>query len=529
MPATLYENARVHTLDPARPHASALLVRGERIAAVGELAECRDLAGPGCVRVDLAGMAVLPGLTDSHIHSAHYARGLREVDLRGAAGMAECLDRVAAKARSLPAGAWMFGGRWNYHTWDRPVPPTRADLDRACPDRPVALSSVDGHSFWLNSRALRDLGIDARTPDPPGGLVVRDERGEPTGVLRETAGNPVREAMTAAGARDLPEALRQALPTLLAAGITSIHDIDGQDCRAAYESLSAAGELPLRVHKAIPVSALETAVEAGWSTGDGDRWLRTGPVKIFMDGALGSHTCLMSEPFDGEPDNYGLAVTPAEEVDRLVATASAAGIAVAAHAIGDEANRRILQSYERAAATASASPRRLRHRIEHAQHLRPADVAEFARLGVVASMQPIHCTSDAPLVGRMLAGRDLASYAWNSLRANGATVIFGSDAPVENLNPFHGLHAAVTRQRPDGSPPGGWQPGERLTLADALHAYTVAPAYASYEEHLKGRLRQGMLADFIALPVDPFTVDSDALHGLTVALTVVGGAVRWPA
>lgn len=530
MPATVYENARIRTLDPARPTARAMLVRGERIALVGDVDECRAAAGAGASRVDLAGMTVLPGLVDSHLHGAHYVRGLEQVDLRGATTLDEALARIAARAAVLPPGAWLFGGRWDSNRWARPVPPTRADLDRVCPDRPAALPSIDGHTYWVNSLALRHLGIDAATADPPGGQIARDDHGEPTGLLREAATEPVGELMRGPASGDLVAQLRTHLPRLLAVGLTSIHDIDGMDARAAYESLHAAGELPLRVHKSIPLTALEQAIDAGWATGDGDRWLRTGPVKIFTDGALGSHTCLMSEPFAGEPDNHGIAVVSAGEFDGLLDRAAGAGIAVAAHAIGDAANRMVLRAYARWRSGADpATAGRLRHRIEHAQHLQPDDVAEFARLGVIASMQPTHCTSDIPLAGTLLAGRRLASYAWRSLLDAGATVAFGSDAPVEDPNPFLGIHAAVTRQQADGSPPGGVDPHERVTLDQALHGFTGAGAYASGEEHLKGRLRPGRLADFVALPTDPYAVEPAALPGLTVALTVVGGAVRWSA
>ncbi|HEX6968654.1 MAG TPA: amidohydrolase [Micromonosporaceae bacterium] len=531
MTATLYENALIHTLDPTRPRAEALLVRGERIVAVGSRDECREQAGAGARRVDLAGMTVLPGLTDSHIHAASFSRGLDQVDLRGARSLAEALELVRRKAGTLPAGAWLFGGRWDRHKWDHPVQPTRHDLDRVCPDRPVALPSIDGHTVWVNSLALDRLGVDSGTADPIGGEIVRDERGEPTGILREAAADPLRQIMEKESPGDLVAQLRAGLAHLLGLGLTGIHDIDGEDCRAALETLYARGELPMRVHKLIPRVALDTAIETGRATGDGDRWLRTGPVKIYTDGALGSHTCLMSEPFHGEPDNHGIAVTPAEEFEQLVVRAADAGIAVAAHAIGDAANRMVLRAYGRwqERQAVAGGPLRLRHRIEHAQHLQPADVGEFARIGVIASMQPTHCTSDLPLVCALLADRRLASYAWRSLIDTGATVAFGSDAPVEDPNPFHGLHAAITRQRPDGDPPGGFQPGERLRLEQALHAYTTAPAYASQEEHLKGRLRPGMLADFIALPDDPFELDPVTLREARVAVTVVGGTVRWQA
>jgi predicted amidohydrolase YtcJ len=504
-----------------------MVVRGERIVAVGGTAECRDLAGAGAVRVDLAGMTVLPGLADSHIHTATYARGLHEVDLRGTTSLAESQDRIRRHAEGLPAGAWLLGGRWDANRWDRPVQPTRHDLDLVCPDRPAALPSVDGHTTWVNSAALRYLGIDRDSADPPGGQIVRDGDGVPSGILREAAAYPLRAVRESADRGDLVALLRIALPRLLSVGLTSVHDFDGQDCRAAYDTLYAQGELPIRVHKSIPLPALGEAIDRGWATGDGDRWLRTGPVKVFSDGALGSHTCLMGRAFAGEPGNTGIAVHTPEEFDDIVRTAGDAGIAVATHAIGDAANQMVLRGYARWLGRRERSGSRLRLRVEHAQHVRPADVAEFGRLGVIASAQPIHCTSDMDLAATLLAGHDLASYALASLRGSGAVVALGSDAPVEDPNPFHGIHAAVTRQRHNGTPAGGVDPHERLDLDAALHGFTTAPAYASYEEHLKGRLRPGMLADFIALAADPYGVDPALLHDLTVALTVVGGVIRW--
>lgn len=523
--AIVYENADIHTLDGAMPRAAALAVRGERIIAAGDLRTCRDAAGVGARRVDLGGATVVPGLADSHIHTAQWVWGRSHLDLRNVDSLPEALDLIRRRHETLPAGVWLFGGRWNHNTWLVPVPPSRHDLDSVCPDRPAALPSVDGHTTWVNSRALALLGIDESTPDPVGGEIVRDQAGTPTGILREKAAAPARDAMTASVSAGLAAQLRQELPHLLARGVTTVHDIDGEEALAAFRMLRESGDLPLRVHKFIPVDALDQAIAEGRATGDGDPWIRTGPVKLFTDGALGSHTCLMSEPFDGEPDNRGIAVTPYPELLELVTKASDAGIAVAAHAIGDQANRWALRAFEEVRRAAGSG--RLRHRIEHVQHLQPADVAVLAGLGVVASLQPTHCTSDLRLASRMLANRDLASYAWSSLLAAGAVVAFGSDAPVEEPNPFHGMYAATTRQRPDGEPAQGWQPHERVTLGQALRCYTTAPAFASYEEHLKGRLRRGMLADFVALSADPFAARPAALRDIVATTTVVGGEVRW--
>ncbi len=526
---TVVAGATVHTLDDAYGTVQALAVRGDRILAAGTLAQCRDVAGPGADTMDLAGSTIVPGLTDSHLHTAEYARSLVSVDLRHAASLADALAEVDRHAAAMPADAWILGGGWDFHRWSVPVQPHRRDLDAVAPDRPAALHSIDIHTAWLNSAALAWLGIDRHSADPPGGQIVRDTDGEPTGILRESATALLRAALPADGS--LPDLLRAALPTLLSHGITSVHDIDGAEARAAFRTLRAAGDLPIRVHTLIRQPELPAALAQGWRTGDGDPWLRIGPVKLFTDGALGSHSCLMSRGFADEPDNHGIAVTGPAELRELVHTASRAGIAVAAHAIGDAANHLLLDALQTAAA-ASPDTRpesRLRHRVEHAQFLQAADVGRFARLGVIASMQPTHCTSDIALVQRMLAGHEVARYAWRSLLDAGAVVTFGSDAPVEDPNPWLGIHAAVTRQRVDGTPAGGWVPEERITLAQALRGYTVAPAYASGEERLKGRLRPGMLADFAVLTQDPFDVDPSALHGISVTATVVGGRTRWSA
>lgn len=534
----LYVNATFHTQWAGRPRASALLTRGERILAVGSPEELRPHATGPLETIDLGGATVIPGLTDAHIHTANYAREISALDLRGVTGLPDALERIRAHAATLPEGAWIFGGRWDFNTWDIPVQPDRAALDTATGSHPAALPSVDGHTVWANSAALAAVGIDAATPDPIGGEIVRGPDGEPTGILRESAHAPLEQIMHGAAAGDLRTQLERAQHRLLAAGLTGVHDFDGDECRTAYASLRTEGKLQLRVHKSIPATSLERAIDAGWATGDGDAWLRTGPVKLFSDGALGSHSSHMGHPFPGEDGNTGIEVTPYLELLALVRRAAGAGIAVATHAIGDRANQLVLDAYQdlvrhpldaAPGLPNSSLPVRqpLRHRIEHTQHLRPEDVQRVASLGVVPSMQPTHCTTDIPLASTLLAGRNLASYAWRSLIDAGAQPAFGSDAPVELPDPLHGIHAAVTRQRHDGEPAGGWQPGERITVAEAIAGFTTGAARASGEEALKGRLRPGMLADFTALAADPYAIDPRELRDLPVAATAVGGTLRY--
>ena len=524
MQPTVYAGATFHTLDPALGDVAALAVRGERIVAAGTVEACGKAAGASAAEVDLGGATVVPGLVDSHIHTAQYARSLISVDLHGATSLQQALAAVRSHADGLPPGAWVTGGGWDCHRWPVPVQPNRRDLDSVVPDRPVVLPTIDRHTLWVNSVALQRAGIDRHTPDPVGGEIVRDAEGEPTGILREAASSLIEEPDDPAA---LPGLLRSAMDRLLSHGLTGVHDIDGADAWSALETLRAADDLPIRVHKLIPRVDLQQHIDAGHATGDGDAWLRTGPVKLFTDGALGSHSCLMTHGFADQPDNHGIAVTPYPELRELVLRAGSAGIAVAAHAIGDAANHQLIDVFAEAIAARPDSP--LRYRIEHTQYLQPADVQRIARLGIVASMQPTHCTSDIALTDTMLAGQDLACYAWRSLLDAGAVVAFGSDAPVEDPNPWLGIHAAVTRQRADATPAGGWQPHERVTLDQALRGYTVAPAYASYSEHLLGRLRPGMLADFAALADDPFAIEASELHAVRVLATVVGGRVRWSA
>lgn len=516
----LYRHPRIHTGVPGAAPVTGILTRDEEIVAVGDAA---DLADSAAETIDLDGAAVLPGLYDAHIHTAELARDTGAVDLRGVGTLDQALQRIVEHAATLPAGGWLTGGSWDSNRWTPPRQPDRHSLDRICPDRPVLLSSIDGHTSWANSMALHRAGISAATPDPVGGEYARDEAGELTGILREAAGRPVQAVMAAESTEDLPTLLRRAQEHLLSVGLTSVHDIDGEDARAAYLGLRDDGALKIRVHKAIPVRFLDRAIEQGRRTGDGDDWISTGPVKIFGDGALGSHTCHMRRPFAGDPGNTGIAVTPYEEIVALARRAVGAGIAVATHAIGDRANELVLNAYAELAVDLGG----LRLRIEHTQYQRPGDPARMAGLGVVASMQPTHCTTDYDLADELLAGHDLVAYAWRTLLDAGVPLAFGSDAPVESANPFLGLHAAITRCRADGSPPGGWQPEQRVTPAEALAAYTLGSAFAAGQDHRKGVLTAGRLADFVAVDTDPLSAPVEQIPATTVLTTVVGGEIRW--
>lgn len=518
----LFRNATFHTGDWTAPPIGGLLTDGERVVALGDPEDLRRQAGSSVVEVDLAGGVAIPGLVDAHLHTAHCAAELTSVDLRATRSLTEAVQRVATFAAALSEDAWVTGGNWNHNRWDRPVQPDRHSLDRVTGGRPAALPSIDGHTTWANTAALDLVGIDARTPDPAGGEIVRDPGGNPTGILRERAAHPVRALAEAAGTTDLPGALARVQQRLLAVGLVGVHCFDDGACERAWRTLRDRGEMAVRVHKSIPVTDLAAAVAAGRRTGDGDHWLSTGAVKLFADGALGSHSCQLSTPFPG--GGHGIEVTSAAELAELADTAARAGIAVATHAIGDLANTVVLDAYQ---ALADRWPdSRLRHRIEHTQHLQPADVARLARLGVVASMQPTHCTSDHALAGELLGGRGLANYAWRSVLDAGGRLALGSDAPVELPDPMHGIHAAVTRRDADGCPPEGFEPAERITVTEAIDGFTTGPAYASGQERITGRLAPGMLADLTVLAEDPTRVAAQDLRDLPVTATVVGGEVR---
>lgn len=523
MTPTLFVNAKFHTLDPDRPRADALLVEHGLILATGLAAEIRAHAPAGTTTVDLGSAVVIPGMTDAHIHTATLARSMHEVDLRGAGSLAEALAGIGAVLPRYRAGEWILGGWWDFNKWQVPAQPDRTSLDAVCPRNPVALTSADGHTVWANSQALQLLGVSRDTPHPAGGEIVRDAAGAATGILRESAVYPVRKLSASGVSGNLPEQLREAQRYLLSLGITGVHDIDGADALAGYRTLHEEEGLALRVHKLLAQDDLDASIEAGIRTGQGDSWIRHGAVKIFADGAAGSHTCHMSQPFPGGT-GQGVEVTAYPELLALAGRAAEAGIAVAVHAIGDRANTLVLDAL--AAIRDTTALHGLRHRIEHVQFLQHTDVPRLAELGVVASMQPQHCPGDLPILG-MVEGRGLASYAWRSLLDAGATVAFGSDSPVEVPNPFHGLHAAVTRTTAAGKPDGGWEPQERISLPEALHAYCVAPAFTSGEEATKGTLAPGMLADFAVLDTDPFTADPAGIRDTKVRMTVTGGVVRY--
>ncbi len=515
-------NGSIHTMDPARPAASAVACRDGRILAVGCEAEARAAAGPGVQAIDLRGRTVIPGLTDAHLHFLWYAVGLSRPNLDGAWSLPEALERLRVALEAALPGEWILGSGWNHEDWVQPTFPSRQDLDGLTPDRPVVLRRKDGHSVWANSLALERAGISAGTADPPGGAIDRDEHGDPTGILRENAMDLVLAHVPQPGPDTLRRALNVGMARAHAAGLTGIHDMEGPEALALFQESHARGQLTLRVTMQIPADNLDHALALGLRTGLGDDMVRIGHLKLFADGSLGSQTAWMLAPFAGQPGNTGVATASPEILEQTVGQAARGSIACAIHAIGDRANRQVLDILERVGAGPSGG---LRQRMEHVQLLHPDDLPRLARLGVVASMQPIHATSDRYMADRLWGDRCRYAYAWRSLLDSGAVLAFGSDCPVEGLGPLQGIYAAVTRKRAaePGSEP--WYPEQRVSGEEAVRAFTWGAAYACGQEKKVGSITPGKLADMVVLSQDIFASPPESILDAQVHYTIVDGEV----
>ncbi len=535
-PDLILYNGKLHTQDPVVPEATAIAVGQGRFLAVGGDREIRALAGPGTRTIDLGGRRTLPGLTDAHFHLRSWALSRRRLSLVEATSLADLRDRLAERAGETPAGEWILGQGWNETRWpESQVPtrhrPTRADLDEAAPDNPVLLWRSDLHLAVANSRALRQAGVDAETADPDQGRIDRDEAGRPTGILRERAVDLVKRAVPEPSEDDAVEALREGFGALHRLGLTGMHDhrimggADGPPAFHAYQRLQQADELTVRVWMGIPGERLDEAIALGLRTGFGDDRLRVGHVKLFSDGSQGARTAWMLEPYE-DADDAGMPLTPMDEIAQAVGKADRAGLAVAVHAIGDRANRELIAVFEE---QLRDDGRRVPHRIEHAQIVRPPDVARLARLGVAASMQPIHVTDDIALSERSLGSRGRFAYVFRDMLNAGVPLAFGSDAPVADPNPLWGIHAAVTRQQRDGSPEGGWYPEQRLTVTEAVWGFTMGPAAVSGQEGVLGSISPGKRADLIVLDRDIFAVDPMDIWRAQVVMTVFDGEVVYEA
>lgn len=509
---------------PAAVRPTALAVRDGRVLALGSDAAVSALAGPRTGRIALHGATVLPGLTDAHLHVESLGASLEQLDLGGVASLAEARRRVRQAAATLPAGAWLVGRGWDQNDWPEQRWPTAADLEAG--DHPVFLERIDGHAAWVDARALALAGIDDATPDPPGGRILRDADGHATGVLVDAAVDLAQSRLPAPDEATRLRRLQRGLEACARLGLTEVHDA-GVDLRgvALYKRLLAEGRLAVRVY--VMISAADFLAAGSGLTpevGLGDGLLTVRAVKAYADGALGSRGALLLEPYADEPGTRGLQVLEREAFARLLRLALERGFQVATHAIGDAANRLVLDAYAEAFGSAGGGARRFR--IEHAQVVAPEDLPRFKALGVIPSMQPTHCTSDKPWAGARLGPRRLPwAYRWRSFLDQGLPLPGGSDAPVESADPRLGLYAAVTRQDRDGQPPGGWQPQERVSVLEALAMLTRHAAYAAFEEQERGSLAPGRRADLTVLDRDPLAVSPAELLRAHVLFTLVGGRV----
>jgi predicted amidohydrolase YtcJ len=525
----LLYNANIHTLDSKNPKASAILIAGSKIIAVGEKEKLESLAHGNVKKQDMQGKCIIPGMTDAHIHMQYYSLGLAKIDCETKTKQ-ECLQRVAERVQNTKPGEWVLGHGWNQNEWSTAGEwPTGAELDAIAPNNPVYLTAKSLHAGWVNTAALNAAKISNDSPDPKNGAIQRDAHGKATGIMLETAMSLISDSIPQTTPYELEAAIERAQPILWKMGLTGIHDFDRRDSFMALQSLHAKDKLKLRVCKNMPVESVEQANELGLRTGFGNEWLWIGSIKAFMDGALGPHTAAMFQPYEDEPENRGILNMDGEELFEHCRKAADVGLSMTVHAIGDRANHEVLNAYEqlRKYETEKGFPH-LRHRIEHVQVLHPDDVPRLAKLNVIASMQPIHATSDMLAADRFWGDRSALSYAWRTQLDHGAPLAFGSDAPVESPSPFLGLYAAVTRRRSDGSPSAeGWYPEQKLTLTEALSAYTMGAAYAANAEHRLGKLAENYLADLVVLNEDIFSTNPDLLLTIQSSATMVGGEWVW--
>ena len=529
-PILLLLNGVIHTINPGQPLVAALAIdRGSgRIIAAGDTADIRSLAGPLTETLDLRGRIALPGFIDAHTHLLFYAQERLEVELRETRSEDEAVALAQRRAATLPPGTWIIGHGWDKNNWTPEAFPSKASLDAAIPAHPVALASHDHHSYWVNSAALRRAGIDASTADPGSGSIQRDSAGEPTGMLFEMDALDLMDtAITPPDDDTLLVELRAVFAELRSRGVTGVHNIEGDRSLRLMQRIHAAGEPMPRTLLYIPRQSLPDALRLGLAADFGDDVLRFAGVKIFMDGALGSQTAAMLDPYEGSSNKLGLLTTGDEEIERVVREAAQGGVGMAIHAIGDRAVKTALDGVEAGMRAGTLSARRIR--LEHVQLARMEDLQRMARLGVVASVQPFHAVVDRYTAERYWGDRYRRAYAYNTMRQLGIPVALGSDTPVDTCDPLRILHAAINRyddRTPDAGP---WLPDQALTLQQALYAYTAGAAYAGGQEAHQGTLAPGKLADLVVLAEDPFALPQRRIAGAEVAATLVGGELVYGA
>lgn len=525
-------NGSIRTMDPKRPQAEALAVSGNRVVAVGTSEEIRPMAGPSTCVIDAAHRLILPGFNDAHVHFLMGGFSLSNVDLRNARSAEEMVARLGAYARKMPSAQWILGGDWDHENWPGAPLPTRQLVDAVTPAQPVLLNRLDGHMALANSAALRLAGITSQTAAPPGGVIIRDPRtAEPTGLLKDAAISLVERVIPPKTFAEKLVAARAATQFAARCGVTSVTDMSAGEDVAVYQELLQLGELQTRIYATHSIIHWERLAQVGIRAGFGNDLLRIGALKGFADGSLGSSTALFFEPYADDPANRGLLfdqMLPEGVMFERVLAADRHGLQVIIHAIGDEANLRILDLYLEAAKQNGPSDRRFR--IEHAQHLRPGDIRRFGMQHVIASVQPYHAADDGRWCEKRVGSeRAQTTYAFRALLDANAVLAFGSDWTVAPLNPLLGIKAAVTRQTLDGLHPQGWVPEQKISLDEAVRAYTMGSAYAEFTEQVKGSITPGKLADLVVLDRDIYTIPANEIDSTRVIMTVMDGKVVYNA
>lgn len=524
----IIENAKVWTVDKAIPSAQAVAVLGDRIVAVGSNAEVEVWRGPQTQVLDAAGRLLLPGFNDAHVHFISGGSQLDNVQLNDATSAKEFARRIGDKAKATSKGEWILGGDWDETKWNPAELPTKETIDSLTPDNPVFVSRYDGHMGLMNSVALKLAGVDKSTAEVPGGAIVRDAQGNPTGALKDAAMSYIYKVIPALSHEQRAHAVQRALAHAASVGVTSVQDMNPDYADIAmYAELLERGMLTTRIYAAPPIAFVDDQVKIGVRHSFGGPFLRIGAVKGYADGSLGSRTAYFFEPFDDQPGNHGLLSDEMHPVSRMrghMMTADAAGIQICTHAIGDQGISMILDLY--AEVTKAHGPADRRLRIEHAQHMAARDFERFDQLDVIASVQPYHAIDDGRWAqGRIGHDRASRTYAFRTFLQHGVRLAFGTDWNVAPLNPMQTIYAAVTRATLDDKHPEGWFPEQKLTVAEAIEAYTMGSAYAEFQEKNKGSITAGKLADMVLLNEDITSIDPVKIRHVEVLKTIVGGKV----
>ena len=517
-------NGKIFTVDKNRPWIEACAITDGKIFAVGNTDRISRLQGENTKVIDLKGRLSLPGFNDAHVHFAEGGFYLMGINLRDAKDKEEFADRIGDFTRKLEKGEWILRGNWDHEAWPSKAYPTKTLIDEVSPENPVFVSRLDGHVALANSLALKLAGITKDTPDPQGGEIEKDPKtGEPTGILKDTAQELVGRVIPPPSKERLIQAVNTAMGHANQLGVTSIQDNSGRETFQAYQELLNQGKLTLRINAWITVDDYQEVENIGILPPFGNGMLRLGTIKMFIDGSMGAGTALFYDPYIDDPSTSGLPIYPEKKLYDLVAAVDKASLQIAAHAIGDRANTWALNAFDRA--FKANGSRDARHRIEHAQVVLPQDIQRFADLGIIASIQPSHCIDDMRWAEKRIGERVKNAYLFNAFAKAGVKIAFGTDWSVEPIDPMLGLYAAVTREFTEGGPEGGWFPEEKIALEQAIEYYTLGSAHAEFQEHVKGAIQPGMLADLVVLDKNMFEIPQKEILNTNVDLTILGGNV----